>query len=102
MDTIFPYCCKLLGEGQGVRQWGRGGGGEGEVEDGRGGRERGRGGRGVTANGKGAKSVCRSALPPPLSRGGGVSSQLKKWPFLVYQSTQLLLKGETAGLHLLI
>ena len=47
MDTIFPYCCKLLGEGQGE-------------EDGRG-----RGGKGGSVNWRGAKSVCRSALPPP-------------------------------------
>ena len=28
MDTIFPYCCKLLGEGQGKEE-GRGTGGGG-------------------------------------------------------------------------
>ena len=47
MDTIFPYCNKLLGGGAGEEE-GRGTGGEGEG----------------SMKGRGAKSVYRSALPP--------------------------------------
>ena len=86
MDIIFPYCCKLLGV-QGLGQWARGRGGRwGEVEDGRGwegeGVGVGEGGEG-RVNGRGAKSVCKSVLPPPQAEEVGSSANFKKCPFLV-------------------